>query len=229
MNENPNNATSQNTTAASTQTGEQPAQTVTVTQQEAAEVKANVPTDEMYQAPAELNTVQFENVVPAEPKKEEPKPAFVVIDPREKPKGPETESTVIEKKIENALITTTSETHSREEIDNYRKDAILCYIPFVSIYQLITKKAKNTKYLYFHVNQGFSLTLYYFFVGVINYVLKVLFKVENVYVTYLPGSVRAVRALLIVSALALSTFGMVNSYNGKSRELPFIGRMRILG
>ena len=196
--------------------------------QDEKEVKANVPTEEMYQAPTDASAIQFETVVAAEPKKEEPKPAFVVIDPRVRPEGPATESTIIEKKIENALLTTNSEAHSREEIENYKKDAILCYIPFVSIYHLITRKAKAGQYMFFHVNQGFILTLFYCFTFALNYLLKVLFKVENVYVTYLPGSVRAIRALLLIICLALSTFGMVNSYNGKSRELPFIGRMRIL-
>lgn len=229
MNENPNNTTSQGAvptpgTAVNQPAVAQPA----VTQQVAQEVKNNVPTPEMYQAPTDLSAVQFENVVPAEPKKEEPKPAFVVIDPRAQPKEPESEKTVIEKKIENALITTKSETHSRDEIDNYRQDAILCYIPFVSIYELVSKKAKEAPYLFFHVNQGFALTLHYCFVFVINYILKTLFKVDNVYLSTLPGSVRVIRALLVISGVALSTFGMINSYNGKSKELPFIGRMRLL-
>ena len=231
MNENPNNVNPQvaaNPNADPVVEALQQARAEAQAAQDAQEVKANVPTAEMYQAPSDVNAIQFETVVAAEPKKEEPKPAFVVIDPREKPKGPETETTIIEKKIENALITTASEAHSREEIENYKKEAILSYIPFVSIFYLITRKAKEAPYMFFHVNQGFILTIFYCFTFALNYLLKVLFKVENLYLTYLPGSVRAIRALLLICCFALSAFGMVNSYNGKSRELPFIGRMRIL-
>ena len=154
------------------------------------------------------------------------KPEMQVIDSHPQ-KG--VEDKIIEK-VENFVNTTDYRNdYETEDVKKNKSNAMICYIPFVVYYFLFTGKYKKSNYLFFHANQGFSVTIIWVISFIISKVLGTLFAIKNLYVTaYIPNWVNAVSYSLYFIALLLSAFGFVNTLNENSKELPVIGKIKLL-
>ena len=118
--------------------------------------------------------------------------------------------------------------YTKEEMNKYKISAIVCYMPLVVFYFIITQKYKHSKYLFFHVNQGLNISILWVIVFIISGLLKSLFTVDSLIRSYLPGWISFIIYVLYCCSFFLSLFGIINTSNGKSKELPIIGKFKIL-
>ena len=110
---------------------------------------------------------------------------------------------------------TTSE-YTQEEIN---KDKVVCglaYIPILFWLPLVAG-TKNSKYCKFHANNGLILLILEVIIGIVSTILNII-----PFVGAITGS------LLGLVSLAFIIFGMVFTFQGKVKELPFIGGIKIL-
>lgn len=123
------------------------------------------------------------------------------------------------KNIEELMNTpdTTSE-YEQSDIENNKVMGILSYIGILVIIPILA--AKESKFARFHANQGLVLALIEIIGGAI---LGVLAKIP------LLGLIFDIAiSLLGLAALILAIIGIVNVVNGKAKELPIIGKYKIL-
>ncbi|MBR0599063.1 hypothetical protein [Sinanaerobacter chloroacetimidivorans] len=84
---------------------------------------------------------------------------------------------------------------------------------------------KDSKFGRFHANQGLLLLI----LSVGGYMVLSIFTTILATITWrLFGVVSLLYGLFSLAILALLIFGLVNGLNGKVRELPVIGRFRII-
>lgn len=129
------------------------------------------------------------------------------------------------------IINTRNETvnFTEDEVLKYKTDAVISYIPFVSIYYIITSKYKKSNYLYFHTNQGLSLTICSIIVFFISKILCSLFAVDGGFGReFVPGIIEFICYILYIIVAFLIGFGILNTTNNQSKELPLIGKYRLL-
>lgn len=112
----------------------------------------------------------------------------------------------------------TTDEYDPEDIKNNKALAIVSYLSLLVLFPLIAMR--DSKFVKFHVNQGLVLAiaeiLAYFAVRIISYIPIVRIGL---------GIVRLVLVLLFV---VLSLLGIINAANGKAKELPFIGKIRLI-
>lgn len=111
----------------------------------------------------------------------------------------------------------TTKDYDNSDIESNKVMAVLAYIGILVLVPILA--AKNSKYARFHANQGLVLfiaeIIYNFVSAIIRAVLPL--AVVNI-------------LLLVISALflVLSIIGIVNAATGKAKELPVIGKIRII-
>ena len=116
-----------------------------------------------------------------------------------------------------------------DEVLKYKTDAVISYIPFISLYYIITSKYKKSNYLHFHTNQGLSLTVCTIIVFFVTKILCSLFAVDGGFGReFVPGIIEFICYILYVILAFLIGFGILNTTNGQSKELPLIGKYRLL-
>ncbi len=93
--------------------------------------------------------------------------------------------------------------------------AVLAYFGFLFLVPLLA--APNSQYARFHVNQGLILFIADIIYGVIAFALG--------FIPVVGGILSGVLSLLI---FVLVIMGIVNAATGKAKELPIIGKIRIL-
>lgn len=112
---------------------------------------------------------------------------------------------------------TTSQFDS-SDINNNKIMAILAYISWLVLIPLLF--AKDSKFARFHVNQGLVLAISEILVGLI---LGVLDGIPLIgWIFSIAGS------LLGIVCFIFSILGIINALNGQAKELPIIGKFRIL-
>ena len=121
-----------------------------------------------------------------------------------------------------------SDDFSSFEREDGKAMGILAYIGILVLLPLFLEK--NNRFVRFHVNQGLMLFIiecaYSFVCIIINTVLRVLFAWSPLVVVYV--AVRIVLSVLSLVFLAASVMGIINVARGKAKELPIIGKFRIL-
>ena len=131
--------------------------------------------------------------------------------------------------VENFMNTTNHiEEHNKEDIKKHKTNAMLCYIPFVVFYFIITGKYKESNYLHFHANQGIVLTLVYVFAAIVANILKIVFSRESLIINDTPMIIDFVCYVLYCVGFLLTLFGIINVSNDASKELPVVGKFKIL-
>ena len=131
--------------------------------------------------------------------------------------------------VENFIETKDhSKDYTNEELDKYKTQAIASYIPFVSLYFVFTKKYKESSYLLFHVNQGFVITIICSIVGIIDFILSAIFSSMNLVLNSMPFIVSLPIYILYFLIFLLILFGLSNASNNISRELPVVGKFKLL-
>ena len=131
--------------------------------------------------------------------------------------------------VENFINTTdTASEYTAQDKKKNKTFALLCYLPLVVFYIIFTGKYKNSKYLSFHANQGLNVTLFYIAVFAFASLLKILFKKDSFIRNDVPGWVGFICYVLYCCAFLLTLFGIINTTNESSKEMPLIGKFRIL-
>lgn len=113
----------------------------------------------------------------------------------------------------------TEEGESTDDNSQYQTYAILGYvIPFLFFLPLLDEKTKNVPYVRFHANQQLILLVVIFGVYILHSFLFSMLMMLGYYVAQ----------ILNLAILALAIMGIFNAYNGKMKELPFVGQFRLL-
>lgn len=111
----------------------------------------------------------------------------------------------------------------KEDIDDNKGMSILAYISWLVLIPIFA--AKKSKYAQFHANQGLILaiidTAYWIINGVITGILMVVSPIASAIVGGIMGLCGLVFLVLVI-------LGIVNAASGKAKELPVIGKYKIL-
>lgn len=122
-----------------------------------------------------------------------------------------------------------SKMYKKNEIDDYKSLAIICYIPFLVIFPLIKKLHRKSQYMHFHINQGFTLSLTFIAVLFVNKILKSIFTFKSRFgYSYIFGPIEFICYLLFAGVFALVLTGIINTINDGSKELPVIGKYKFI-
>lgn len=128
----------------------------------------------------------------------------------------------------NKIINTKETNFSQEEVNKYKNTAILCYIPFLFIIPMVRNNHKISKYMHYHINQGLNLTILALISYLVPKMLASIFVVNNFVGTYTPGWVLLIKYICACILIVIAGIGLINTTNGKSKELPIIGRFRLI-
>lgn len=112
---------------------------------------------------------------------------------------------------------TTAE-YDPKDIQDNKIMAVLAYIGLLLLIPLFA--AKNSKFARFHVNQGLPLMIVGLAIGIISIPLG-LIPIVGIITSIIFG-------LAGLCVLALAILGIVNAATGKAKELPLVGKFKIL-
>ena len=131
--------------------------------------------------------------------------------------------------VENVVNTTNHiSEHNKQDVNRFKTKAALCYFPLVAVYYIIKNQHKNNEYMLFHVNQGMIITCFWIAVVIFTSLTSTIFRVDGLFVSYVPTAINLVNYILYCLAIVLSGFGFINTINGNSKELPVIGKLKII-
>ncbi len=119
------------------------------------------------------------------------------------------------------LVNTPDSTASFDLMD-VRKNKAMAILAYLSVLVLIPLfLAKSSKFARFHCNQGLILAILELICWIVLGILGVLPLLGWIF--------RLANGVLGVVFLLLSALGIVNAVNGRAKELPVVGGLRILG
>ncbi|MBQ8396602.1 MAG: zinc-ribbon domain-containing protein [Clostridia bacterium] len=95
-----------------------------------------------------------------------------------------------------------------QDIQDNKLMAILAYLGWLILIPILVTPAKDSPFVRFHVNQGLILFIASFISGLL--------------------SVVCIGVILEIICFVLMIIGIVNAANGQAKELPIIGKFRIL-
>ena len=133
----------------------------------------------------------------------------------------DTYDTLVDTKEHNGEFT-------KEEENKYKNIAVFCYIPFICLYFIVTGEYKKSEYLKFHVNEGIDLTLAFIIIVIINKICNAIFNQNSLVLHNTPFIIDAVISFLYFCIILLMLFGILNTVNYKSKELPIIGKIKLI-
>ena len=122
----------------------------------------------------------------------------------------------INEKIDNIVNSESHDEFSKKEITDYNSSAMLCYLPFICIYFILTNAYKKSEYLKFHCNQGLIVTCFY----IITYIFNKTFGTISF--------MNFIGFILYFVCIVLSLFGIINTNNRESKEIPIIGKIKLI-
>ena len=105
-----------------------------------------------------------------------------------------------------------------QDIQDNKVMGILAYIGLLVLVPIFA--AKNSKYARFHANQGLVLLIC---AAIVLTVLNILGIIPYVGIVF-----RIISYLASLAVTGLAVFGIVNVARGKAKELPLIGKFKIL-
>lgn len=105
--------------------------------------------------------------------------------------------------------------YDSEDIENNKVMGVLAYIGILFLVPLLA--APKSRFARFHANQGLVLFLAEIILGVVAGVLG-----------FIPIVGWIVRSVVSVVGLILMILGIVNAASGKAKELPVIGKFKLL-
>jgi len=116
--------------------------------------------------------------------------------------------------------------YSAEDINANKGMAILSYLSWLLLIPLFA--AKTSPFAKFHVNQGLVLAIIETAWWIVQAILSAIFY--NIFFWNLFGMytlIKTILSLVNLLFLALAIVGIVNAANGKAKDLPVIGKIRI--
>ncbi len=121
----------------------------------------------------------------------------------------------------NSTPDTTAE-FDPKDIEANKVMALLSYLGILVLVPIFG--AKNSKFTRFHANQGLILCIAAIIYGVVVNILTSIL----IAISWRLASVAGLFSLVGFAFLVWAVIGILNSLNGKAKELPFIGKYRIL-
>ena len=120
----------------------------------------------------------------------------------------------------NALNDTADTTgeFDKQDIEQNKIMALLAYLSWLVLIPLIA--AKDSKFARFHCNQGIVLAIAEIIVGIVCGILSI--------IPYVGWIFTILGSVVGLCAFILSILGIINAVNGKAKELPIVGKFRIL-
>ncbi len=109
-----------------------------------------------------------------------------------------------------------------QDIENNKVMAVLAYLGVLVFVPMFA--AKESKFAHYHVNQGLVL-----FIAEVAYaILYAILSSILLAISWRLYVITRIIGLLSLVFLVLSILGIVNALNGKAKELPVIGKIKIL-
>ena len=112
----------------------------------------------------------------------------------------------------------TTDQFDAADIEQNKAMGVLAYLSWLVLIPLFA--AKDSKFSRFHVNQGLVLAI-----------VEIVWWIVEVVLGFIPifGSIAIfLLGLLNIIFLVLAIIGIVNAVNGKAKELPIIGKYRVI-
>ena len=137
--------------------------------------------------------------------------------------------------LKNMATNTKDETANIEKSDIEANKAMGGLAYFIFFLPLVS--CPNSKYGRFHANQGLLLLILSIVGGIVNSILRrILFGIfAPTYTSFLTGSwgiaallTSIVSFIIYLPILILGIMGLINGFSGKAKELPFIGKIKII-
>lgn len=122
--------------------------------------------------------------------------------------------------INNTADTTAD--YTAEDIEQNKVMALLSYIGLLFLVPLFG--APKSKFARFHANQGLVLSLAAVAFGIVYGILVSVL----IAISWRLAFLTSILGLLWIAYPVLAIIGIVNALNGKAKELPFIGKIKIL-
>ncbi len=130
----------------------------------------------------------------------------------------------LNKKISDITNTVDSTAEfDKQDIEDNRIMALLSYLFWLVLIPIFA--APKSKFARFHANQGLVLTIIGTVVGA---VLSIVGGILGAILSILGTIVGIIGAVIGLAFLILAILGIVNAINGKAKELPLIGGIKIL-
>lgn len=104
-----------------------------------------------------------------------------------------------------------------EDIQKNRIMAVLAYISWLVLIPIFA--ARESPFARFHINQGLTLAVVEVIISVAARILR--------FIPLIGGIVRLAASLIHLACFVLSVIGAVNAAQGKAKELPIIGSVRL--
>lgn len=121
----------------------------------------------------------------------------------------------------------TTDQYAKEDIEKNKAMGILCYLGILLLIPLFA--AKDSKYVRFHLNQGLLLIIAAVIVsaavGVVQGIAFALFF-ESLFALYV--LFRTITSLCTLPIFVLMVIGIINVVNGRTKELPVIGKFKLI-
>ena len=136
-------------------------------------------------------------------------------------KCPERKSTMADLNDKLNELTNTEDStssYSPEDINNNKAMAILAYLSWLVLIPLFA--ARESPFARFHVNQGLALAIVEIICWIVFGILSKIPIIGWLFVV--------VEWLVSLACLILAILGIVNAVNGRAKELPVVGKFRIL-
>ena len=109
-----------------------------------------------------------------------------------------------------------------DDIEANKVLAVLSYLGILSLIPLLA--AKNSEFAQYHAKQGVNLfiieIIYSFAISIISGIL--------LFVPVIGALVSGLLSLLSIVFFILAVMGIVNVLNGKAKELPIVGKIKIV-
>ena len=106
----------------------------------------------------------------------------------------------------------------QQDIEQNKVMGILAYIGILVLVPIFA--AKNSKFARFHANQGLVLAIAEVALGIILGILGG--------IPYIGWLFRIISSLFELVCVLFAVLGIINAANGKAKELPIVGKFRIL-
>lgn len=112
----------------------------------------------------------------------------------------------------------TTADYDAQDIENNKVMGILAYLSWLVLIPLLA--AKNSAFARFHCNQGIVLAIAEIAITVVCNILGLIPIIGWLFIV--------IESIVGLACFILSVIGIINAANGKAKELPFIGKFKIL-
>lgn len=125
----------------------------------------------------------------------------------------------------------TSGEYDPNDIANNKGMAVMAYLGLLWLIPFFMRK--ESKYVQYHCRQGITLVLFEIAYSVLSAILTAIIKTPHYiygiyYGSYTPGWLTTILWLISIPLFIIAIIGILNAVNGRAKELPIIGKFKIM-